>query len=49
METRSIGNYRAPYVRGPHVKYFFMALIIALLIAVGLMAAGVFVIQLLSR
>lgn len=33
MKTTSLGNFREPYVRGPHIRYFFISIMIAFAIA----------------
>ena len=41
MKTRSMGHYRDPYVRGPHIRYFIVsvtiAFVVALLAMIGLL------------
>jgi len=34
MKTRLAGNFREPYVRGPHIRYFFISIVIAFIIAI---------------
>jgi len=33
MKTTLTGNFREPYVRGPHVRYFLISIMISLVVA----------------
>lgn len=35
METRLTGKFHEPYIKGPHVRYFAIALSVAFLLAAG--------------
>lgn len=35
METKLTGKFHEPYIRGPHVRYFAIALSVAFLLAAG--------------
>lgn len=45
MQTKtlqSIGNIQEPYGKGPHIKYFFFAMLIALAITIVFIVGGGF-------
>lgn len=41
MENKMIGQWHKPYVRGPHFRYFLIALLIAFGLTI-LLSAGLF-------
>jgi len=51
MQTKtlqSIGNIQEPYVKGPHIKYLFFAVLIALVITLLFIIGGALLIHWMS-
>lgn len=48
MKTRSMGHYRDPYVRGPHIRYFIISLAIAFVVALLAMMGLVTLIRMVT-
>jgi hypothetical protein len=47
METKSISEFREPYVRGPHFRYFITAMVIAFFVVAILLVGFVLFMRLI--